>query len=926
MLFSLIAKQTSFAQTNTFPSTGAAGIGTVTPDTYSLLDMVSTSKGILIPRMTKIQRDAIAILPATPPLGLMIYQTNNTPGFYYYNGSAWKPLAPAGVNKTLSNLTSPTAINVSILPGTNGNIDLGSSSFQWRNGYLTGTLKVGSYTLPSTDGTSGQALSTNGSGTIGWSNIVNSSLSNLTSPTAINVNLLPGTNNTLDFGSPSFQWHNGYLTGTLKIGSYTLPSTDGTSGQVLKTNGAGTLTWNDNNSSQWTTSGANIYYNAGNVGIGTVSPTRAKLETVGSIGNTLAMFGQNTSGVSFTGANPGIWFNSYFNSGIKSMQSGYGASITADPGTGRIIFSEGNNPGGADLAATQTEVATILNTGNVGIGTNNPVDRLSVNSAFANVARFDGAPGMFVGLYESGTYRGYIGSYSGNAADVDFGTGSGNTLGNLNLTIQGVPKLTLTSGGNVGIGTTSPTRAKLETAGSIGNTLAMFGQNTSGVSFSGAYPGIWFNSYFNGSAKSMQSGYGASITADPGTGRIIFSEGNNPGGADLAETQTEVATILNNGNFGLGLSNPSHTLDVTTSTLSNTVKITNVRAGTDTLLFLQHTGGNNNSSNIGVMSDLSSYSQYSGNYGGLFVADYRGVVGEANDNLGNQLSAIAGVSGLATSSVGTSTLYGVRGNILYGNSSSYAGYFIGNVYATGTFIPSDATLKEDIKSYKNALTALNQLPVKQYQYKKGGIYDKMNLPSGNQVGVLAQDIEKIYPGMVHNTEFEDPAEKQDGKRSTEKLEFKAVNYTALVPVLIEAVQELSAQNDKITNENVELKSRLDKLESMMLLLQNQSINSNAASQTSSQSVELGLSAKLEQNIPNPFTNTTTINYYLPVNKGNAYINFYSTPGAVLKSVKLTAAGKGTINVRANELPSGAYQYALVIDGKIIDTKQMVQAK
>src|SRR5262245_57513944 len=65
------------SQTNTFPSTGSAGIGTTTPDASSLLDVQSTSQGVLIPRMTKTQRDAIT----SPAQSLLIFQTNNTPGF-----------------------------------------------------------------------------------------------------------------------------------------------------------------------------------------------------------------------------------------------------------------------------------------------------------------------------------------------------------------------------------------------------------------------------------------------------------------------------------------------------------------------------------------------------------------------------------------------------------------------------------------------------------------------------------------------------------------------------------------------------------------------------------------------------------------------------------------------------------------------------
>src|SRR6516225_1258107 len=73
---------------NTFPSSGAAGIGTTSPNASSLLEINSTTKGILIPRMTLTQRNAIT----SPAQGLLIYQTNNTPGFYYYNGSAWSLL------------------------------------------------------------------------------------------------------------------------------------------------------------------------------------------------------------------------------------------------------------------------------------------------------------------------------------------------------------------------------------------------------------------------------------------------------------------------------------------------------------------------------------------------------------------------------------------------------------------------------------------------------------------------------------------------------------------------------------------------------------------------------------------------------------------------------------------------------------------
>ena len=81
---------------NTFPPSGPVGVGTSTPNAWSILDVVSTSKGILIPRMTKNQRNNnIPVTPLTPE-GLLIYQTDNTPGFYYYAGTSggWKAITP----------------------------------------------------------------------------------------------------------------------------------------------------------------------------------------------------------------------------------------------------------------------------------------------------------------------------------------------------------------------------------------------------------------------------------------------------------------------------------------------------------------------------------------------------------------------------------------------------------------------------------------------------------------------------------------------------------------------------------------------------------------------------------------------------------------------------------------------------------------
>ena len=80
------------------------GINTNNPDASSALEIESTTGGILIPRLTETQRDAIS----SPATGLMIYQTDGTVGFYYYNGSSW---ANVGYTEALVSANTAVAAN-----------------------------------------------------------------------------------------------------------------------------------------------------------------------------------------------------------------------------------------------------------------------------------------------------------------------------------------------------------------------------------------------------------------------------------------------------------------------------------------------------------------------------------------------------------------------------------------------------------------------------------------------------------------------------------------------------------------------------------------------------------------------------------------------------------------------------------------------
>lgn len=83
LIFILTICSFSFAQ---------VGIGTPTPNASAMLDIKSTEGGLLIPRMTETERDAIT----SPEKSLIIYQTDATEGFYYFDGNSWVALGGAG--------------------------------------------------------------------------------------------------------------------------------------------------------------------------------------------------------------------------------------------------------------------------------------------------------------------------------------------------------------------------------------------------------------------------------------------------------------------------------------------------------------------------------------------------------------------------------------------------------------------------------------------------------------------------------------------------------------------------------------------------------------------------------------------------------------------------------------------------------------
>jgi uncharacterized coiled-coil protein SlyX len=97
------------------------------------------------------------------------------------------------------------------------------------------------------------------------------------------------------------------------------------------------------------------------------------------------------------------------------------------------------------------------------------------------------------------------------------------------------------------------------------------------------------------------------------------------------------------------------------------------------------------------------------------------------------------------------------------------------------FSASDIRLKENIQPIQNALSKIESISGNTYDWKEG--YDEIHSHKGNDVGVIAQEIEEILPQIVTN--------RDNG--------YKAVQYEKIIPLLIEAIKELSAKIKGLEN-------------------------------------------------------------------------------------------------------------------------------
>jgi hypothetical protein len=193
----------------------------------------------------------------------------------------------------------------------------------------------------------------------------------------------------------------------------------------------------------------------GNLGIGSLNPNLAGLVVNKKVGNSHAIFGDNTSGVSIESNFPGIHFNSYYNGSRKTISTGFTAGAEMNPTTGEFSIYTSPASTMAGSTASVFERLKITKDGVVNVGAffnlNNPN---ALNTGVSNNISFGGSN------YTTG-FISTIGT-SNSAARMAFYTGYSFTGGASSM----LERLTISNTGNVGIANTNPTQ-KLEVNGKI---------------------------------------------------------------------------------------------------------------------------------------------------------------------------------------------------------------------------------------------------------------------------------------------------------------------------------------------------------------------------------------------------------------------------------------------------------------------------
>lgn len=175
------------------------------------------------------------------------------------------------------------------------------------------------------------------------------------------------------------------------------------------------------------------------------------------------------------------------------------------------------------------------------------------------------------------------------------------------------------------------------------------------------------------------------------------------------------------------------------------------------------------------------------------------------------------------------------------------------------------------------------------------------MPPPLQLGLIAEETANVLPEVV----------------ATNDKGIMGINYSAIIPVLIEAMKEQQLAIDSL---KIQLQECCNKS-----VLSGGSGNRITQSTTPAENTSIK-TARLDQNTPNPFNLQTKINYYLPENTSDARLLVFDMQGTLKRSFELTAKGESSLTINGGEFSPGMYLYSLLVDGVEINTYRMILTK
>ncbi len=418
------------------------------------------------------------------------------------------------------------------------------------------------------------------------------------------------------------------------------------------------------------------------------------------------------------------------------------------------------------------------------------------------------------------------------------------------------------------------------------------------------------------------------LTGNAPTSTDFIGTTNNVGLKFKTKNATRMV-ITSTGKVGIATSSPVSRLDILgmTSSTDPVVNVTGKYIGSADVIAIKGSSTPSDTSGIGLqgIGNLAGVEGISNIFGvagsgitGVFgTSELLGTTGYPTGVWGQSDGGDQGngVFGYAANSNQNISVWGVATDTTtVGGIRDYAGFFQGNVFGYRYFQLSDERMKTNIQPVHGVLSRLMQVKTATYNYKTNE-FPLLHLPAGLQTGFLAENLQEQFPDMVVETTLPEKVNPKTGVRITEKAEVKVVNYLGMIPVLTSAIQEQQTQIEAKDAAITELKKQLTALENRLAQLEAKSNSGKSGLQISS--------TRLDQNQPNPFSNTTTIHFELPDNTSDAKLIITTMDGKLIREMNINHSKSGQIQLSANDMNAGSYLYSLIVDGEVTATKTFV---